>query len=340
MTETENEDVAFIIDEALGYVYPAALRTAALVGVADHLRDGPRSVDELASLTRTPPDRLHRVLRLLATKGVFAEDEAGLFKLTGRASALCVSAPNSVRAAVLMLTDPALWRSVGELTESVRSGTSSFDRIFGMPLFEYYARDPDAIAGFHVGMAAFSAVEERPAALACAVPPHATVVDVAGGHGGLLREVLRANPSTRGVLFDQEHVLAGHRLGEDETLAGRWRLAAGDFLDEVPSGDVHLLKRIIHDWDDTTCVRILTNCRRAMTTGGRILIIDSVVPAGNQPHQAKALDLVMMAALPGRERTEEQFAELLETAGLHLSGIVDVPGIPVSVVEAAASARR
>lgn len=334
MADTESEGAAFVVNEALGYVYPAALRTAAIIGVADHLRDGPRPVTELAELTRTPPDRLHRVLRLLATKGVFAEDGPGRFRLTGPAAALCTSAPTPVRAAVLMLTDPSIWRPVGELTDSVRLGTPSFERIFDMPFFEYHTREPAAGTGFHEGMAEYSAIEERPAAVACAIPPDVTVVDVAGGHGGFLREVLRANPTVRGVLFDQEHVLAGHRLGQDESLAGRWRVVAGDFLDAVPPGDVFLLKRIIHDWDDATCVRILTNCRRAMTPGGRILIVDSVLRGGDQPHQGKALDLVMMVLLSGQERTEEQFVALLAAAGLRLSAIVDVPGMPVSVVEA------
>ncbi|MFL6127408.1 methyltransferase [Actinophytocola sp.] len=331
---TENEAAAFILDEIVGYMYAAALRAAAATNLADHLRDGPRTADELAELTGYAASAIHRVLRLLATKGVFSEQEPGRFRLTPPAAALCTTAPISVRAAVLMMTEPAMWRSAGEIVESTRDATPSFDRVFGMPMFEYYARDPQAVAGFHDGMAAWSDVENGPVAAACDIPPGATVVDVGGGQGGLLLEVLRANPATRGVLFDQAHVLGGNRLTAAADLADRWQPVAGDFLDAVPPGDVLLVKRIMHDWDDPTCVRILRNCRAAVRDGGRILVFDAVLPAGDVPHQAKALDLLMMTVLPGHERTEAQFRRLFAAAELSLVSITDVHAMPVSILHA------
>jgi hypothetical protein len=329
---TDNEAAAFVLDEIVGYMYPAALRVAAALNLADHLRNGPRAVDELAELTGYAASGIHRVLRLLATKGVFTEQEPGRFGLTPPAAALCTTSPVSVRAAVLMMTEPAMWRSAGEVVASTRDATPSFDRVFGMPLFDYYARNPEAVAGFHDGMAAYSGVENGPVAAACEIPREATVVDVGGGQGGLLLEVLRGNPSTRGVLFDQDHVLAGNRLSSAAELADRWQPVAGDFLEEVPPGDVFLLKRIMHDWDDATCVRILRNCRTAMRPGGRILVFDAVLPAGDVPHQAKGLDLLMMTVLPGHERTEEQFRQLFQAADLSLELITHVRGMPVSVI--------
>lgn len=330
---TDNEAAAFVLDEVVGYMYPAALRAAAAFNLADHLRDGPRTVEQLAGLTGCAASAVHRVLRLLATRGVFTEQEPGRFALTPPAAALCTTAPVSVRAAVLMMTEPAMWRSAGEVVASTRDATPSFDRVFGMPLFDYYARNPEAVAGFHDGLAAYSDVENGPVAAACAIPRGATVVDVGGGRGGLLLEVLRANPSARGVLFDREHVVADNRLSAAADLADRWQPVAGDFLAEVPPADVFLLKRVMHDWDDATCVRILRNCRAALRPGGRILVFDAVLPAGDVPHQAKGLDLLMMTVLPGHERTEDQFRHLFRQADLSLELITHVHAMPVSVIQ-------
>jgi hypothetical protein len=326
---TDNEAAAFILDEIFGYVHSAALRAAAALNLADHLRDGPLTAEELAERTGYSGSAIHRVLRLLATRGVFTE-AAGRFALTRPAAALCTDSPVSVRAAVLMMTEPAMWRSAGEVVSSTKDARPSFDRVFGVPFFEYYARDPEAVAGFHDGMAAFSLVENEPVAADCSIPAGATVVDVGGGQGGLLLEVLRRNPSARGVLFDQAHVDAGDGLS---AVSGRWVPVAGSFLDVVPAGDVFLVKRVLHDWDDETCVRILRNCRLAMRPGGRVLVIDAVLPDGDVPHQAKALDLLMMTLLPGHERTEAQFREVFRGAGLVLESITPVRGMPVSVLQ-------
>ncbi|MGV9270960.1 methyltransferase [Kitasatospora sp. NPDC003701] len=327
---------AFLTDEALGFLFPAALRAAADVGVADHLADGPRTPAELATATGTDARSLHRVLRLLATRGVVAEDESGRFTLTDAGQALRSDVPYSARAAVRMLTDRTMWLPAGELTSCLTEGTASFEGIFGMPFFDHFAQDARTAAVFHVGMAAMSDPENALIPAAYAFPESGTVVDVGGGHGGLLLEVLRRNPGLAGVLYDRSHVLAGHRLETDKEIAGRWTLAEGDFFASVPPGDIHLLKRITHDWDDETCVTLLTHCRRSLHPGGRVLVLDAVVPRGNAPHQSKTLDLMMMASLTGRERTEADFADLFERAGLRLSRVIPTPTV-LSVVEAVAA---
>ncbi|MBY8851098.1 hypothetical protein K7G98_23175, partial [Saccharothrix sp. MB29] len=213
-------------------------------------------VAELAGAVGADPLNLHRVLRLLATRGIFTEDDAGRFALTPSAELLRTDVPSSFAPAVLMITDTTFWRPAGELEETVRTGRTPFDRLFGMPFFEHFARDPGTAAVFHVGMASMSDPENPVVARAFDLPPDATVVDVGGGHGGLLLSVLREHPDARGVLFDQPHVLAGHRLGElgaDD----RWELAAGDFFTGAPPGDAYLLKRILHDWDDDAARAIL-----------------------------------------------------------------------------------
>ncbi|MEW2035289.1 methyltransferase [Streptomyces roseifaciens] len=332
--EAGRRSAALVIEEALGFLYPAALRAAAAVGVADHLADGARTPEELAAATGTDAPSLRRVLRLLATRGLFEEDDRGRFRLTEAGDALRSDAPVPVGAAVLMLTDRTMWRPAGELTRCLEDGGSAFGHIFGVPFFEHFARDEETAAVFHEGMAAMSEAENRPIADHCPFPGSATVVDVGGGHGGLLLAALRGRPGLHGVLHDRAHVLAGHRLDTEET-KGRWSLHEGDFFTSVPAGDVHLLKRILHDWDDEQCVGILRNCRRALAPGGRVLVVDAVLPPGNAPHQGKTLDVMMMASLVGRERTESDFARLFDAAGLRLSRVIPTPTV-LSIVEGVA----
>ncbi|MGA4837495.1 methyltransferase [Streptomyces sp. G45] len=327
---------AALIEAALGFVFPAALRAAALVGVADHLAEGPRTPAELAAATETDAAALTRVLRLLATRGLFSEDEQGRFRLEAAGEALRSDVPGSVRGGVLMLTDRTFWLPAGRMDHCLRTGGSVFEDIFAQPFFDHFAQDAETAAVFHDGMAAMSSVENGPIADAYDFPETGTVVDVGGGQGGLLAAVLRARPGLTGVLYDRAHVVAGHRLGEDAALAGRWSTAEGDFFSDVPKGDVLVLKRILHDWDDEQCVRLLRACRRALAPGGRVLVVDAVIAPDNRPHQAKDLDLLMMASLVGRERTHDDFHALLAEAGLSLTRVVPTPTV-LSVVEAEAA---
>ncbi|MFE0104950.1 methyltransferase [Streptomyces sp. NPDC059009] len=327
---------ARLIEEALGYVVPAALRAVTLCGIADHLGEGPRTAEELALASGTDAGNLHRMLRLLATRGLFSEDEEGRFRLTETGYALRSDVPGSVRGAVLMNTDPAFWLPLGQLERCLRDGTSAFEGIFGRPFFEHFAQDPQTAAVFHDGMAAKSAVEDQPIAEASDLPDRGTVVDIGGGHGGYLAEALRLAPGLTGVLYDEAHVLDGHVLADDARIAGRWRTAEGDFFAEVPAGDVLVLKRILHDWRDDQCVTVLRACRRALSDGGRVLVIDAVIEPGDKPHPAKVLDLLMMASLEGRERTEEEFRALFAQAGLRLRRVLPT-GTALSVVEAVAA---
>lgn len=335
-TDTGDAAGAALIDAALGFVFPAALRAAAVVRVADHMSDEPRPFAELAAATGTDPKALLRVLRLLATRGLFSEDDKGRFRLEPAGRPLRSDAPGSVRGGVLMLTDRTFWLPAGRMDHCLTTGESVFEDIFAEPFFDHFARDAETAAVFHDGMAAMSGVENGTIAGAYDFPETGTVVDVGGGHGGFLAAVLRANPGLHGVLYDQGHVLSGHRLADDPALTGRWATAEGDFFTDVPKGDVLVLKRILHDWQDEQCVDLLRACRRALAPGGRILVVDAVVAPDNRPHQAKDLDLLMMTSLVGRERTHEDFQQLLTEAGLTLSRVVPTSTV-LSVVEATAS---
>lgn len=329
------QSAAFLTAEASAYLYPAALRAAALLGVADALEDGPCDCDRLGARTGSDPSSLRRVLRLLATRAVFREDAQGRFHLTPLADALRTNSPASVRTGVLAVTTDALWRSAGEVELAVRDGKPALDRIYGKPVFEHLRDNPEAGAEFHTGMGGYSLLESRGLAETYPFPATGLLVDVGGGHGALLVEVLSRHPGLRGLLFDTPEVLADHqlgRLGSDD----RWAIESGDFFERVPpGGDIYTLQYILHDWADEMCIRILRNCRQAMVPGGELLIIDAVIPPGNDPHPGKTLDVLMLATVPGRERSEAEFAALLTAAGLRMTRVLSKPGA-LSIVEAEA----
>ncbi|MBB2974280.1 methyltransferase [Mesorhizobium sp. RMAD-H1] len=336
-TEASEAELAgmHLLEQAMGYAYPAGLRAAAALRVADHLADGPKTAEELARATKTDPLRLYRILRLLATRGIFQEDEQGRFSLTPAAQHLRSDVPMSLRHGVLMLTDETFWRPSGELVESVR-GNPAFKHIYGMPFFDYWEQEGVPAEDFHVGMSAMSDAENQFLARAYDFPEGSTVVDIAGGFGGLLLRILQQNPTLHGILYDRPHVLARNRLkdlGDDS----RWELVSGDFFKSCPRGDIYVLKYIVHDWPDEQAVQILRNCREAMNPGGKVLVMDPVIPAGNSPHTGKTMDLLCMAIYEGgRERREEELRHVLAEAGLRLTRVIDT-GCFISVVESVAA---
>ncbi|SEU12954.1 methyltransferase [Stigmatella erecta] len=325
-----------LVDLGFGFILSGALAAATQLGIADRLAEGPKHPEALAKELGADARSLFRLLRLLASVNVFIEDAEGRFGLTPAASLLRSQVPGSLRDAVLMITQKVFWLPAGELAETVRTGQTPFDHIFGKPFFDYLAGDAAEAATFHQGMSSLSDLENGPIARSYDFRPFQQVVDVGGGHGGFLIEALRSTPSLRGVLFDHAHVLSGSRL-TSSGLADRCEEVVGDFFQTVPANaDVYVLKRILHDWSDEVCVTLLRNCRNAMKPGGRVLVIDAVIPPGNEPHGGKVLDVMMMASLPGRERTEEDFRKLFAQAGLQLSRIIPTP-VSLSITEAIAA---
>ncbi|KIZ19055.1 methyltransferase [Streptomyces natalensis] len=326
---------AHLMEQALGHLFSAALRTAAQYRIADHLAEGPRTVEQLAVATDTHAPHLRRVLRYLATRGIFREDASGAFHLTPAARVLRTGIPDSLHPAVMLVTDELFRRTAEGMPEAVREGGAAFERLVGAPLFAHLAADPQRRALFDTGMASLSGPVDEAVAAAYPFPQTGTVVDVGGGRGGLLRAALRRHPQLTGVLFDQPPPLARHLLDGDE-LKGRWRTEEGDFFVSVPGGgDVYVLKHVLHDWPDGDCRRILRTCHGAMARGSRLLVVDSVLPPGNAPHFGKTMDVAMMALLDGRERTAEEFATLLSDGGFRLTRVLPTAAFP-SIVEAVA----
>ncbi|OIJ89720.1 methyltransferase [Streptomyces colonosanans] len=323
-----------LLELALGYVYSAALHSAARFGIADQLTDGPRTADELALAVGAHAPHLYRMLRFLATKGVFREDESGRFHLTPLAEPLRTDAKRSLRDYIRVRGEVPFWESAGHLHDAVRTGTTAFESLHGIPFYDYVATDRDFGAAFNSSMAAFSEALSNDIAGALDFSGARSVVDVGGGRGGLLRSVLRRNPHLTGTLVDLENVVAGHVL-DCPDLTGRWQAEAGDFFVSVPSGaDVYLLKHVLASWPDEQCLRILRSCREAMPEHGRLLVVNAMIPAGNEPHPGKTVDMLMMTVLNGQSRTRTEYEALLTKAQFTITSLLE-PSPHASVLEAA-----
>jgi len=319
--------------------HAALLRLLAVLaehGVADLLAAGPRTANELAVAARLHADALHRVLRFVASFGFFAETPDGRFELTPLAATLRSDVPGSIRDRLRLPWQDLLWRSYQQLPETLASGRNAFELAHGRPMFEYLADHPEINATFDRSMARVSQLENPLVARAWPFGAHGLVVDVAGGQGGLLAAVLREHPGVRGLLFDQPQVAAAPAALGDPQLAGRWQARGGDFFAQVPAGgDVYLLKRVLHDWDDERALAILRSCRAALSPTARLLVVDAVITAGNSPDPNKFLDINMLTLNSGRERSATELRALCEAAGLVVERLQPLPApATLSVLEA------
>jgi SAM-dependent methyltransferase len=318
-----------------GYWVSQAVGVVARLGVADQLTGGPRDSDELARAVRADPQALYRVLRLLSSLGVFVEVAPRTFGLTPLGETLRSDAPGSVRNFAITETAPGHWLPWGRLHDSVRTGRPMTREALGMELFDWYAQNPEEAGFFNAAMGNLSALAAGELVRVYDVSAAGAVADVGGAHGVLLAAVLRANPAARGILFDLPHVIAtATDAVAAEGLSDRCELVSGDFFEAVPEGaDLHLLKQIVHDWDDEQATRLLRNCHRALGPAGKLLLVEMVVPQDNQPSPAQAMDLNMLVLLGGRERTEEEYRRLLQEAGFRLERVIPTHS-PFSVIEA------
>jgi hypothetical protein len=304
-----------------GFVVTKALYSAAVLGVADHLDDGPRPVDDLAAACRCRPDTLARLLRALCSSGVFEEPAPGRFALTP-VGVLLRSEPPSLRNWVL-LNGGLVYRVFEEAVDAVRTGDPASSRALGRGFFDHLAVHPEEAQVFDRAMHDMTAGAARLVIDTCDLTDVESVVDVGGGDGTLLKDLLRARPGMRGVVIETQDVVA--RAGgspEFSDLAERLQFRAGDFFEALPAGaDLYLLAWILHDWDDEPAGRILAACRRAMVATSRLLVLESVLPSGDLPHFSRYGDLVMMVLFNGRERTASEFAHLFEEQGLRLHAV-------------------
>jgi hypothetical protein len=317
-----------------GYWLTQCVAVAAELGVADALAGGPLDVDTLAARVGADAGALHRLLRALASLGVFAGDADG-YALTPLGECLRRDAEDSLRSLAIMRGSEWQWRAWRDLRGSVRTGVGAFERVHGQPLFDWLAQHPAESAVFGAAITGHTAQMGRALAGACDLSGVATLVDVGGGHGVILAALLGRHPQLRGTLLEQPHVLRETQTaGVLNACAGRVDLVGGDFFESVPAGaDAYLLSHVLHDWDDDPAVRILETVRAAMRPASRLLIAEMVVPEDDAPHFSKLLDLEMLVMLGGRERTLAEYRRLLDAAGLQLLDVQPTPS-PVSVLEA------
>jgi len=320
---------------ATSYWISQVVYVAAELGVADVLDQGPKSCREIATETGADEESLYRLLRALCTIGLIRTAGTDRFRLAARGRPLVSGAPGSLRAMVLTLGDMhyAAW---GHLLESVRTGTSAFQTAFGAPLFDYLGRDLEAGNTFNAAMTDFSRLVAHAVLLAYDFSDTASLVDLGGGCGGLLASIMQMYPDMRGTLFDTPAVIAAaDRHLKAAPGIDRRSLVPGNFLEAVPSGaDAYLMSGVIHDWDEERAVTILANCRASMARTGRVLVVECVVPTGDESSFSTLLDLNMLVMNGGRERTRAEFQQLFAAAGLRMTRVIPTLS-PLSIVEGA-----
>ena len=308
------------------------LHVIAELGVADALGDQPQSTEALAKATGTQPHALNRVLRLLASVGIF-EGNHGTWRHTEASRFLRSDHPASLRDYVRMIGLPVFWNAFGDLDHSLRTGEPAFTKGHAEGVFAYLAKHPEESRIFNAAMTSKSHGDIAAILPAYDFSQFSTIADIAGGRGHLLRAILKSSPKTQGILFDQPHVVAEVAPEKSEKLTV---IGGSFFADAMPKADAYLLMNIIHDWPDAESVKILSAIRRAMPANARVLIIETVVPSTAGPHLSKELDIAMMALPGGMERTREEYASLAATSGLRLQRLVDTMS-PYSILELVAA---
>ena len=324
-----------LIQLVFGKGISMALSVVAKLRVADLLADGPKTVADLATRTKTHAPSLYRVLRTLAAVDVFTEQADGCFALTPMGEYLRTGVKGSLRGIADSCGSDFQWRPWGRLLESVQTGRTAFDSVFGEPVFDYLGKHSDESAVFNEAVTGFSSNIAPAVAEAYNFAAFKTIVDVGGGHGVLLNTILQAYPGVNGIVFDSPHVVVG---AEDAIrkagLTGRCRAAGGDFFQGVPAGgDAYLMKHIIHDWPDDKATTILRNCRKGVNPGGKLLLVEMVIAPGNEADLGKIIDLEMLVIASGQERTEAEYRRLLAGAGWRMTRVLTTKS-PTRIVEA------
>jgi hypothetical protein len=311
-----------------GFWIARSIYLAAELGVADAFDDRPKTIAQLATATNTEPRSIYRLLRALASVGIFSEVSEQCFALTPLATTLKSDIPDSMRyvAMAQMGDDHSLGWSNG--LHSLKTGEIAFDALTGMSVWDYYAQHPEAGQIFSQSMTSMGSAIAQAVAATYDFSEFETIVDVGGAQGNLISAIVRSHPHLKGILFDLPEIMA--TVNADANI----QPIAGNFFESVPSGgDAYLLRWIIHDWDDEKSLMILKNCHQAMPDRGKLLLVESIIPPGNDFSPAKFIDLIMLLMAGGRERTEQEYRLLLRSSGFELTRVIPTPSM-LSIIEA------
>jgi hypothetical protein len=317
-----------------GFWISRCVYIAAKLGIPDLLTGGSKTADELAATTQSHAPSLFRILRALAAVNVLTQSDDRRFGNTPLSETLRSDVPGSFRSFAMSELGEEHYPAWGELLHSVRTGEIAFDKAFGEPVWEFFAKHPENAQIFNDAMSGMTAQAESALHAAYDFAGITTILDVGGGHGGLITSILTRHPSMRGILFDAPVVVQGAAPKIAASgIADRCEIIGGDFFQAVPSGsDAIIMKWIIHDWNDEQSVTIMKNCYQALPKSGKLILVEAVVPPGDEMHFAKFIDLNMLVMTGGRERTEEEFRQLYQAAGFRLTRIVPTES-PFSVIE-------
>ncbi|HEX7878510.1 MAG TPA: methyltransferase [Candidatus Eisenbacteria bacterium] len=325
---------AQLVQMAMGHLISRIVHLAAKLEIADRLADGPKKAEELAGPTGMHAPSLYRFMRTLGNFGILTESADHRFGLTPLGEAMKKGAPGAAHSSILTIASDWWFEGFGAMEHSLKTGGTAFEKTLGMPVFDYLARHPDKASLFSDTMIGFHGAEPPAIAEAYDFAGIETLVDVGGASGHMLATLLSRHAKLKGILFDLPHVVRdAPALLESRGVADRVAIESGSFFEGVPAGaDAYLLSHIIHDWNEEQCLTILGHVRKAMRPTSKLLLVEMVLPEGDTPHPGKLLDLIMLVAPGGKERTEKEYAALYQKAGYNLSRVVPTAS-PVSVVE-------
>jgi hypothetical protein len=306
----------------------------ARLGIPDAVAELQLPCSDIAAKCGTHADATYRLLRAATGLGLFVEVTPEVFKLTPLGATLRSNVPFSMRNLAIAETDQGHWLAWGKLTDSIRTGERGAPKALGKELFEWYRENPQDAAAFGGAMSSLASMVAGEVAVACDFTNAKTIVDVGGSHGTLLSAVLRKHDHLSGIIFDLPEVAERARKSlAAENLTARAKAVGGDFFVDVPAGDVYLLKQVLHDWNDEQCGTILSLCAKRMANGGRVCIVEMVIPDDNSPSMASLMDLNMLVMLPGRERSLKEYRRLVDSAGLRFERLLQTHS-PFQIIEA------
>jgi hypothetical protein len=321
------DHAALVADLSRAHIAARCLHVIADCGAADAIGDTAATPSEIAAHVGLDADALDRMLRLLAAHGIFVRTADGRYAHSAASRLLKTDEPGSLRSYVRMGGMPVFWERFTELGRTARSGARQHDMA---SLVDYFAVHPEEAAIFNAAMVSKSRTVLPAVAAAYDFSAFATIADIGGGRGHLLKAILERTPRTLGILFERDHVIA------DTAPAPRLELVAGDFFaDALPAAHLYLLMEVLHDWDDADATGILRAVRRAARPGARVLVVEILVPDTPGPHAGKTRDIIMLAVTGGRERTQAQHGALLAAAGFELTRVLPTAS-EYSLVEAVA----